>query len=216
MSEITTEDVSDEPEEPSEVELAIAEQIAQLSLASEAPTEFEPPGRAIDASEVDLRSASWMTSVGLVQGWLRLPNELDLESPERFIESLARGLEFEDTEEAVAWDGRRPYLTATGLDGLGGRLQLALRLQEAFLADLEADGGTLASATGRWIEAWDEEDAEIDEGSGPVTAKAHTWNINEFSDRAIRGRLNLSPSYQRGDVWPTTDAQMLIESILRG
>ena len=30
------------------------------------------------------------------------------------------------------------------------------------------------------------------------------------------GELSLSPSYQRADVWPTTTAQQLIESILRG
>src|SRR5207342_2560228 len=46
----------EEPEERSELELTIDEQIALLSQASETPSEFEPPGRAFDAGEVDLRS----------------------------------------------------------------------------------------------------------------------------------------------------------------
>ena len=79
----------------------------------------------------------------------------------------------------------------------------------------EADGASRASATGLWRERWEEE-SDDQEGSDPVSAKADTWPINEFSDRARKGRLNLSPSYQRGDVWPTSDAQLLIESILRG
>jgi hypothetical protein len=111
-------------------------------------------------------------------------------------------------------DGRE-RLTPVGRDRLLGRLQRAVQLQEQFVEDLDADGGSAASATGRWVESWDG-DVEDEEGSEPVSAKAHTWAINEFSYRAARNRLDLSPSYQRGDVWPTSDAQMLIESILRG
>src|SRR5262249_15434099 len=86
-----------------------------------------------------------------------------------------------------------------------------------FQGELEADGATRASATTWWVEAWDEEvDLEDEDDGSPVSAKADIWPIHDFSDRARRNRLNLSPSYQRGDVWPTGDAQKLIESILRG
>ena len=45
---------------------------------------------------------------------------------------------------------------------------------------------------------------------------ANTWPVSEFVGYAEDGELSLSPSYQRADVWPTTTAQQLIESILRG
>lgn len=207
-----------EDEEQSEVELGIAEQIVLLSQASDAPTEFESAGLVFELDEVDFGSSAWMACLAEVQGWLRLPDDLKLDNPGQFIGTLATGLGFDHPDSAVEQVGGLPRLTAAGLDRLSERLQRALRLQGEFLADLEADGGSQASATGRWREAWDdaEEEAEAEEETGPVSAKADIWNINDFTHRASRGRLNLSPSYQRGDVWPTTDAQMLIESILRG
>jgi hypothetical protein len=202
--------------EQSEIELGIVEQIVLLSQASEAPTEFEPPGRSFDQQEVDFGSPAWMACLAEVQGWLRLPQDLPLNDERGFLETLASGLGFEDVASAIEPIDDRLQFSPAGLDRLSGRLQRALQLQEQFLADLDSDGGSQASATGRWLEAWEDEDAEEEVGSGSVSARARTWPINEFSDRASRGRLNLSPSYQRGDVWPTSDAQMLIESIVRG
>jgi hypothetical protein len=207
-----------EREEQSELELAIAEQIASLSQASDAPSEFEPTGRAFDADEVDLQSPTWMTCLAEVQGWLRLDDELTLDDQRQFLEVLAVGLGFADIDSAVAGVDGRYQLTEAGLERLSERLQRALQLQDTFLADLEADGASQASATGRWLEGWEAEDVleEEQERGDPVSARAHTWSIIDFSDRAQSGGLDLSPSYQRGDVWPTSDAQMLIESILRG
>ena len=200
-----------------ELELAIAEQISQLSQATLTPNEFGPPTAAVDPEDVDLRSQSWMTHLASVQGWLHLSRDLSLKDPDGFLVTLSEGLGCEDVSALIeVRDGRKQFNNA-GLNRLSGALAQALRLQEDFLADSEADGGTLASATGRWILAWEEAEAEDeDDASGPVTAKAETWPINEFSDRAIRGKLNLSPSYQRADVWSTNESQMLIESILRG
>jgi hypothetical protein len=206
-----------ELEERSEVEFAIAEQIVALSQATEAPLEFEPTGRVFDQEEVDFGSARWMACLAEVQGWLSLPEDVTLDDPHRFLQTLARGLGFEEADYPVESVGDQPGLTAAGLDRLSRRLQRAVQLQAEFLADLEADGASQASATAQWREAWEEEEeGEVEEGSGSVSAKADIWPINDFSDRASRGRLNLSPSYQRGDVWPTSDAQILIESILRG
>jgi hypothetical protein len=204
-----------EDEERSEVEFAIAEQIVLLSQVSETPTEFEAPGRVFDADEVEFGSAAWMACLAEVQGWLRLPEDLTLDNQQRYLETLARGLGFEDLDSAVESIDGQPRLTAAGLDRLSGHLQRAQLFQAEFVEDLGADGGSRASATGRWRDAW-EDDVEDDGEGGPVSARAQTWPINEFSDRASRNRLNLSPSYQRGDVWPLSDAQMLIESILRG
>ena len=63
MSDAVTE-IQQDAEERSEVEFGIAEQIALLSQASEAPTEFEPAGRAFDQDEVDFgRRRGWRASL---------------------------------------------------------------------------------------------------------------------------------------------------------
>jgi hypothetical protein len=161
VSEIPADDEDEGgADERSEVEYGIAEQIVALSQASDAPSEFEPPGRALDQDEVDFGSASWMTCLAEIQGWLRLSDDLELDDPRTFIERLAVGLGFDQLEAAVESVDGHPRLTLAGLDRLHGRLQHALQLQAVFLADLEADGGSQASATGRWREAWDESDEE--------------------------------------------------------
>lgn len=208
--------VEDDGDQRADMETVVAEQIAALSEAETAPSEFEPPGRTFHPSEVDFESSGWMSCLAEVQGWLRLPEELTLDSPEHFVGRLIAALGFDDPAHGVDDALSNPRLTDAGLDRLTLRLQRALQQQDAFLADLETEGSTLSSATARWLEGWEEEDLTEEPGSGPVSAKARTWPINEFSSRATRGRLNLSPSYQRGEVWPTSDAQMLIESILRG
>ncbi|WP_421118603.1 DUF262 domain-containing protein [Aquihabitans daechungensis] len=199
----------------SELEFGLAEQIALLSQATETPTEFEPAGRAIDQADVDFSSMGWTACLVEVQGWLRLPDDLPRDDPDQFFGALARGLGFEEVDVAVETVEGRLRLTQAGLDKLNARLQRAAQLQGEFLADLEADGGSRDSATGRWRQAW-EDAASEEEGSGPIVAEALVWNISDFSYRAGHGDLDLSPSYQRGDVWPTSDAQKLIESIVRG
>ena len=206
----------DEDSDRADIEVAVAEQIAALSEAEATPNEFEPPGRPFDLGEIDFGSSAWMSCLTEVQGWLRLPEELTLESPEQFVTRLAVSLGFEEPAEGIDQSSAQARLSMAGLDRLNVRLQRALHEQSEFLADLETEGSNLSAATGRWLEAWEDDDPGEEPGAGPVSAKAQTWPINEFSSRASRGRLNLSPSYQRGDVWPTSDAQMLIESILRG
>ena len=203
----------------SELEIAISEQLAALSAASEAPRGVGIPAREIRATDVDFPSGGWMSELAALQGWLRLSEPLALTTPEAFVEQLGKSLATDDEEsqESLVDLSTAPAsLTEAGLDRLRARCDRAAQLQQEFLADLEGEGGSLAAASRRWVEAWDEAPELEEEGTGPVTAKAHIWPIQEFSDKAEEGKLNLSPSYQRGDVWPTTDAQMLIESILRG
>jgi hypothetical protein len=202
----------------SELELGVAEQLALLSQSTEVPSEFEAPGNSFRAEDVDFSSSGWMSSLTSVQGWLRLREPLEMSSPQDFLKALARGLGVDEPDEAIDLvDGQPPRLSHAGLNGLSERAERAVALQKAFIEELEAEGGAVTAATGRWIEAWEEAPEEEEEGnSGPVTAKAQIWPIQEFSDKAEEGKLNLSPSYQRGDVWPTKDSQMLIESILRG
>jgi hypothetical protein len=98
VSDVTTDT---EGEEQSELQLAIAEEIALLSQASEAPSEFEPTGRAFAPDEVDLQSPTWMACLAEVQGWLRLPDELTLIDQRQFVETLAAGLGSADIAAAV-------------------------------------------------------------------------------------------------------------------
>jgi len=213
VTESRTDDEQDDVR--SEVELAIADHLARLSESNEAPAEFEAPN-PFKASDVDFTSSDWMISLISVQGWLRLRETLEIGSTPDFLKALARGLGFEQPEDAIALLNGQPRLSDAGLNLLAERAERAVELQKTFIEDFEAEGA-ITAATGRWIEAWEEAPEEEEEGSsGPVTAKAQIWPIQEFSDKAEEGKLNLSPSYQRGDVWPTKDSQMLIESILRG
>jgi hypothetical protein len=201
-------------EERTDAEAMIAEKIAVLSQADDAPAEFDPYPGELTPDEVSFTSGAWMSCFTDVQGWLRLSDELPRDDEAAMHEALAQmlGLDVADAFDQVDGHAR---LTPAGVDRLGGRLDRAIQLQEQFIEELQKEGGSLASATQSWIESWDDE-APDEESSEPVSAKAQTWGIQEFSYKASRGRLDLSPSYQRGDVWPTSDAQLLIESILRG
>src|SRR3982751_2498975 len=101
-------------EHRTDIEDAIAEHIAQLSEASDAPTEFEPSGRALPVAEIEFRSAAWMTALAEVQGWLRLPEQLELTNEDDFLRTLVLGLEFEQEEEGVEDVGGRRRLTMQG------------------------------------------------------------------------------------------------------
>ncbi len=214
MIESTVDEAQDS--ERADLEMAVAEQLALLSEPVEVPSEFEPLGSGFRPEDVDFASPAWMSSVATVQGWLRLREPLELTKSEDFLRALARGLGFEQPDEAVDSVDGHVHLSDAGLERLRERAERAVELQKVFVEDLEAEGGAIGAATGRWVEAWEEAPEEEEESSGPVTAKAQIWPIQEFSDKAEEGKLNLSPSYQRGDVWPTKDSQMLIESILRG
>lgn len=195
-----------------------AEALAVLSQASDTPLEFEQTSAPFDPSAVDFDTDSWIARVADVQGWLRLDEPLPLASTRDFVYALARMLEFREPGDAVFPDNESPQLNSVGLDRLRDRAERAARLQRSFLDEFEGDGGTRVAATRSWAAAWEDEDEDPAEVAvpEPVSAKASTWRINEFVEAAKAGRLNLAPSYQRGDVWGTGARQVLIESILRG
>ncbi|WP_082570754.1 DUF262 domain-containing protein [Cellulomonas sp. Root485] len=201
--------------EDSDLEQNIAERIATLSEVGDTPVGVAPILERLEPSDVRFDDGGvWRARVALVQSWLHLPEELDQSSPDSFDRSLARslGLETAEAGTAVHSDDLFPRLAE--------RLERAVSLREKFLEEMEATAegaATRESATQRWANAWDEvvEDEETEVG-GPIHAYADTWPISEFAQYAVDGELNLSPSYQRADVWPTGDAQMLIESVLRG
>lgn len=202
-------DLSDDPR----VQLhdRVAELLAELSEASDAPEGVQACA-PFATSDVSFESDAWMSRLADVQGWLHFGDDLTGSVPATFAASLAAALGFESPSEGVDTTG--DALTETALERLSGRCELAARLQQAFLAELDAEGGSKASATAFWAESWStEEDAATDEViPEPVTARADVWPISQLTGR----KLNLTPSYQRGDVWRTSDRQALIESVLRG
>lgn len=200
------------PTDLSEIEENIAELIAQLSESSQTPEGVEAAPSEVDPSSVRIDDGSWRERLIEVQGWLHLPSDLDVSHPDAFDASLRAALHLDEFDDE-----------AMLFSGLAERLERALSLRDEFTAlmDETAEGAeTRATATQAWITAWedaDEEEAEESESDGsPINAVADTWPIQEFVQRAKDDELNLSPSYQRADVWATPDAQLLIESILRG
>lgn len=199
-----------------DLERRIAEGIASLTQPALTPASFEITTDAVPVDAIHFGDGSWRSHVATVQGWLHLSGDLDLDSPSQFHLSLARGLGMDDDWEA----GQRDAVETVLLPRLAERIDRGVSLREAFFIELEGTSegsATHASASASWDLAWEEvQDDEENEGSGPIHAEADTWPIREFIEYASEDELNLSPSYQRADVWPTTDAQILIESILRG
>src|SRR3954454_7800585 len=202
--------------EDRELERRVAESIADLSRSKDTPTEFNSVATPVDQEAIQFDDGSWRTHLAAVAEWLHLAEDLQVVSESEFDRSLARGLGLDE-----GWDtGAANPLSERLLPRLADRLDRSLDLRDQFVAALESaveGNATRASASAAWASAWDEvEDDEEAEGSGPIHAEADTWPIAEFVGYARDNDLNLSPSYQRADVWPTSSSQLLIESILRG
>ncbi|MCX7522591.1 DUF262 domain-containing protein [Microbacterium sp. STN6] len=190
----------------------IAERLSALSDVADTPIGFARSGGWFDASEVDFATGSWMSRLAEVQEWLRLDIELPTRADE-FVERLVAALELLDPSKSIDTSGPHPQLTVSGLSQLYERIDQAARLQQVFVEKYEEEAGTRAAATKAWNDAWDDEpESAASEPLKPVSATASTWRISDFTGK----KLNLTPSYQRGDVWGATSRQMLIESILRG
>lgn len=215
----TNDDFDEELDDPiAQSRADVAELLAALSQTTDSPTEFDVAAGPFSSNEVDFDTESWMARIADVQGWLRLDEPLPLGSSDEFVYSLAALLGFRETDDVVSARDGAPQLTLVGLDRLRDRAEHAYRLQQFFIAEYGSEAATRDTATRAWVEAWADEADDPAENvtPTPVSAKAATWRINEFVEAAKAGRLNLAPSYQRGDVWGTGSRQILIESILRG
>lgn len=191
---------------------SIADGLATLSEASDTPNGVRSVSSIFSSGDVDFASASWMSKLAEVQGWLSLSEDLPLTGGEPFLQALIVEFKLEPTD-LLAPGGANPPLSLRALERLNERVEAAGRLQRDFLEELEAKGTSRGTATQSWADAW----GEIDAGEEvvtpePVTAKAATWAIYHFTKKPP----NLTPSYQRGDVWGNGDRQSLMESILRG
>lgn len=191
---------------------SIADGISALSGATDTPSGISAASSFISSYDIDMSSDAWMPRLADVQGWLNLSEHLSVSGREAFLTSLVASLEL-DVTEAFESAETSHELTPFALERLSQRIEFAARLQHDFIDELESDGATRASATSKWAAAWEESDSDTEQiSTDPITASAETVIINELATSDI----NLTPSYQRGDVWTTNDRQALIESILRG
>jgi hypothetical protein len=197
-----------------ELERAIATGLADLSTSELAPKDEVDLGAPFDSEAITFSDGSWLEYLGRVQDWLRLERELPLEPSSYFIAVVAlfKWLGVGDPSAAFVVENDVLLLTDQGLELIMERVEQALALRDAFIEDCEELDQIVA--TERWLAAWEDQESEL--SSDPVIAKADVWPIGDFVTKAVRGQLNLNPSYQRADVWPTKDAELLMESILRG
>lgn len=191
---------------------SIADGLATLSEASDTPNGVRSVSSVFSSGDVDFTSDAWMNKLVEVQGWLSLSEDLPITGGEPFFQALIAEFKLEPTD-LLAPGAAHPQLSLRALERLNERVEAAVRLQRNFLEELEAKGTSRGTATQSWADAW----AEFDAGEEavtpePVTAKADLWPIVQYTQRAP----NLTPSYQRGDVWANSDRQSLLESILRG
>jgi hypothetical protein len=206
-------DGSDElPEDPAfQLQRDIAERLATLSEVVDTPTEFDMFTGSFDVAEVDFATGTWMQRLTEVQGWLRLDNELPQDA-DTFVGGLVAAMGL-DPATSIDATGANQQLTVSGLDQLYERVDQAVRLQQVFIENYSEDSATRTAATDAWIAAWDDEPDSTESGPlEPVSAIADRWRVSDFTGK----KLNLTPSYQRGDVWGTPARQLLIESLLRG
>lgn len=192
-----------------QVRESLAGILASLSEAVDTPRGFSQTPSLFTPGDVSFAEGStWISRLADVQGWFHFDGDLPAASVDGFVFALASELDLA-ADEVTDPKGE---LTIVALERLAQRAELAYRMQQAFIQDL-ADGATRASATEAWAESWSDEDGSAEAVSPePVTAKAEVFPISQLTGM----KLNLTPSYQRGDVWRTGDRQALIESILRG
>lgn len=214
MSLNVAEAAEDGPEESPRVQAQdrIAEALAELSDVTDTP-EGVLACASFSSADVDFGSDAWISRLADVQGWLHFDDDLSDADLGEFVLSLAANLGFVPPAQATEEDGGATRLTSEALERLAERAEAATRLKDEFIAELNSDGVTQSSATASWADRWEAEGGDEEAISpDPVTAKADVWHIFQLTKK----KLNLTPSYQRGDVWRTGDRQKLIESILRG
>jgi len=195
-------------------EQGLARDLARLSSVDQTPEGFMfRSGQAFAADDVDF-DGSWFDLLLQEQDWLRLPSRLDPGwATEVQALELFRALSVAEPGRCFSVDATGSVLLSVeGLDVLAARASRAVEHMTAYADDL--NDSTWRAATKRWEAHWD--DVVEESVAGPIRATTGVWPIQDFVGRAVKGRLDISPSYQRGDAWLTPDAQLLVESILRG
>ncbi|WP_026925953.1 GmrSD restriction endonuclease domain-containing protein [Granulicoccus phenolivorans] len=207
------EDLDFEEDTRSQMWESIGDGLMTLSESPHVPEGVSVTASMFSRDDVDFTTDGWTHRLSDVQGWLAFDGDLPSESYGDFIEALADELGVETADAFEVGSGTK-QLSPRSVEKLHHRVETAVRLQQKFVEDIDTTGLSRADATNSWSEAWAEEEDAVAETDSlkPVSAKAAVWYILQLTKK----KLNLTPSYQRGDVWRTGDRQALIESILRG
>lgn len=207
-------DIEEDDEDPrSPMWESIADGLTALSESPDVPDGVAAESSMFTRGDVDFSTDAWIYRLSDVQGWLAFSGDLPTRSYDAFLTALAEELGME-TAEAFEAGADPVQLSVQAVEKLHHRVETAVRFQQQFVDAVDDGGLSRAEATAAWREAWSEEDDSVAEPDDlkPVSAKAAVWYILQLTKK----KLNLTPSYQRGDVWRTGDRQALIESILRG
>lgn len=196
----------------------IAQYLAELSQDGRLPqgvehTKSVPP---FQSEEVSFSSNDWLVKTLLVQAWLRLDSPISPTlPPEEAAYALFAAISPDAPESCVRLDNSYVALTGLGAQHLDTWLSRAVANREAFFEALDEDM-PLLQASEDWELLWEEGGANRARQPAAIQARVDTTTIRTFADYAKDEDLDLNPSYQRDNVWSTSDSQLLIDSILRG
>lgn len=197
----------------------LAEYLADLSAYDgELPRNFQSTRiDRVEADDIAWDSNDWLNTIAEIQDWLHLDQKWNPEAGtvQDAATKLFALLGSEDPAKAFDCDANCVRLTLDGVETLMAWAAVAVSHQEKFTSFLD-EGDSLADATVRWEELWEDSAAEQTSDPVEVHASVDTWKIKEFIDLAEARELELNPSYQRDSVWPLKTSQSLIDSILRG
>ncbi len=187
-------------------DLSQAGAVPRLTPAPRAPTFFKP-------SDVDFESSQWLVRVVEVSFWLNLDTSLEIEDgPKTVAQRLFSELAPGNGTLCYTVADSNVLLTEEGAEALTEKLGQAIGHRDGFWESID-DEQPIEEASAAWVDAWNE--LSIDEPLS-INASVSTRKIDDLEAYARRGRLNLNPTYQRDYVWPDSQSQMLIESVLRG
>jgi Protein of unknown function DUF262 len=174
-----------------------------------------PPGLEIPDqyifNEAHILDNQWFQEVLLVQDLLGLNNPVVGDTLLGNAYQFVKEIGFDPTSVDKNSENLLEFSIEV-LDGIKNRLEKAQELLLKFNDSLVEKKAEEAAA--EWADGWEQEDSIS--SNEPIIATSKTQPIGWFALKAEQRRLELSPSYQRGDVWPTADSQKLIESILLG
>ena len=210
----------DDLQDLQDLEESLCALISELSADHDLPVKAPKPSQEIPSREISFHDNSWISAVYEIQGWLNLNEKLDRklldDEPLIATSALLTALGQEVHEPFLATGKTVVTLSPTGLELLNQRLSDANSARQTY-RELIDEGESKSAARRAWETKWEE--LESDYGAEPIEAiRAITeqQRIQYFASAAEDGTLDLSPSYQRSDVWTTADAQKLIESVMLG
>lgn len=196
----------------------VAQFLADLSLDGRLPqgVDHQAALAPFAAEDVNFETNDWLRRTLSVQAWLHLdqPVSLDVPAGESSI-ALFELVSPDSPDACLAVKEDVVQLTELGLQHLETWLSRAVANREAFRDALEEDKQH-SEASEEWQLLWEEAGANRARQPAAIQARVDTTTIRTFADYAKDGDLDLNPSYQRDNVWSTSDSQLLIDSILRG